>query len=81
MLYGIPIVMKETNYKEILADFWEASGKEINHSKSMIYFFNMNIVFQRNLSNILGFERKTLPTKYLVLEILRGGGESILSPF
>jgi len=31
----------------------------------MIYFFNMNIEIQRNLSNILGFEKKTLPTKYL----------------
>jgi hypothetical protein len=31
----------------------------------MIYFFNTNPAIQRNLANILGFERKTLPTKYL----------------
>jgi len=31
----------------------------------MIYFFNMNIAVQRNMSDILGFERKTFPTKYL----------------
>jgi hypothetical protein len=31
----------------------------------MIFFFNTHIVVQRNLANILGFERKTLPTKYL----------------
>ena len=31
----------------------------------MIFFFNTNPVIQRNLASILGFERKTLPTKYL----------------
>jgi hypothetical protein len=31
----------------------------------MIYFFNTNPAIQRNLANILGFERKTLPMKYL----------------
>jgi hypothetical protein len=36
----------------------------------MIYFFNTNIVVQRNLSNILGFERKTLPTKYLGVPLM-----------
>jgi hypothetical protein len=38
---------------------------EINDSKSMIYFFNTNLAIQRNLANILGFEHKMLPTKYL----------------
>jgi hypothetical protein len=31
----------------------------------MIYFFNTNPAIQSNLANILGFERKTLPMKYL----------------
>jgi hypothetical protein len=31
----------------------------------MIFFFNTNPAIQRNLTNILGFERKTLPAKYL----------------
>jgi hypothetical protein len=52
-------------YKRILEEFGEASGAEINHSKSMIYFFNTNPTIQMSLANILGFERKTLPTKYL----------------
>jgi hypothetical protein len=65
MLHGIPTVKEARAYKKILVDFGEASGTEINHSKSMIYFFNTNIGVQRNLSNIMGFERKTLPTKYL----------------
>jgi hypothetical protein len=65
LLHGIPTVKEEKSYKIILEEFGEASGAEINHSKSMIFFFNTNPAIQRNLANILGFERKSLPTKYL----------------
>ena len=65
LLHGTPIVNESKSYKIILEEFGEASGVEINHSKSMIYFFNTNPAIQRNLANILGFERKTLPTTYL----------------
>ena len=65
LLHGIATVKEEKTYKRILEDFGEASGAKINHSKSMIYFFDTNLAIQRNLANILGFERKTLPTKYL----------------
>jgi hypothetical protein len=36
----------------------------------MRYFFNTNLAIQRNLANILGFERKTLPTKYLGIPLM-----------
>jgi hypothetical protein len=65
LLHGTPMVKEAKAYKRILEEFGEASRAEINHSKSMIYFFNTNPSIQRNLANILGFERKTLPTKYL----------------
>jgi hypothetical protein len=65
LFHGKPTVKEAKAYKIILEYFWEASGVEINHSKSMIYFFNTNPAIQRNLANILGFERKMLPTKYL----------------
>jgi hypothetical protein len=65
LLHGIPTVKEEKTFQRILEEFGEASGAEINHSKSMIYFFNTNPAIQRTLANILGFERKTLPTKYL----------------
>jgi hypothetical protein len=42
LLHGIPMVKEEKTYKRILEEFWEASGAEINHSKSMIFFFNTN---------------------------------------
>jgi len=65
LLHGTPTVKESKSYKIILEYFGEASGAEINHSKSMIYFFNTNPAIQRNLENILGFEHKILPTKYL----------------
>eukprot|EP00253_Pinus_taeda_P017157 PITA_17157 len=40
-------------------------GMEVNLSKSKIFFFNINIAIQRNISRILGFQRETLPSKYL----------------
>jgi hypothetical protein len=36
----------------------------------MIYFFNTKPAIQRNLANILGFEHKTLPTKYLRIPLM-----------
>jgi hypothetical protein len=70
LLHGTPTVKEAKAYKRILEDFGEALGEEINHSKSMIYLFNTNPTIQRNLSNILGFERKTLPTKYLGIPLM-----------
>jgi hypothetical protein len=59
------MVKEEKTFKRILEEFREASRDEINHSKSMIYFFNTKPAIQRNLANGLGFECKILPTKYL----------------
>jgi hypothetical protein len=70
LLHGTPMVKEEKAYKIILEEFGEASGAEINHSKSMIYFFNTNPAIQRNLENILGFERKMLPMKYLGIPLM-----------
>jgi hypothetical protein len=64
------MIKEEKAYKSILEDFGEASWEEINHSKSMIYFFNTNPAIQKNLANILGFEHKMLPTKYLGIPLM-----------
>ena len=66
----MPTVKEAKSYKQILDKFREASGVEINQSKSMIFFFNTNPAIQRNLANILGFERKALPTKYLGIPLI-----------
>jgi hypothetical protein len=70
LLHGTPMVKESKAFKIILEDFGEASGVEINHSKSMIYFFNTNPTIQCNLANIQGFERKMLPTKYLGIPLM-----------
>jgi hypothetical protein len=64
------MVKESKTYKIILEEFGEASGAEINHSKSMIYFFNTNPAIQRNLTHILGFEHRTFPTKYLGIPLM-----------
>jgi hypothetical protein len=70
LLHGTPTIKEEKSYKIILEYFGEASRAKINQSKSMIYFFNTNPAIQRNLTNILGFERKMLPTKYLGIPLM-----------
>lgn len=65
MLQGIPTVKEDLAYKQILNDFAMASGMEVNLSNSKIFFFNTNISIQRNISRILGFQRESLPSKYL----------------
>jgi hypothetical protein len=39
LLHGTPMVKEAKAYKIILKDFGKASRVEINHSKSMIFFF------------------------------------------
>eukprot|EP00253_Pinus_taeda_P012543 PITA_12543 len=65
MLQGIPTVKEALAYKQILDDFAKAIGMEVNLTKSKVFFFNTHIAIQRNVSRILGFQRQSLPSKYL----------------
>jgi len=65
LLQGVPIVKEALAYKQILNYFSLASGMKVNLSKSKIFFFSTNIAIQRNISRILGFQRDSLPFKYL----------------
>eukprot|EP00253_Pinus_taeda_P017934 PITA_17934 len=65
MQQGIPIVKEALAYNKILKEFSTATGMEVNLSKSKISFLNTSIAIQRNISRILGFQRDSLPTKYL----------------
>eukprot|EP00253_Pinus_taeda_P024711 PITA_24711 len=65
MLQGVPTVKEATAYKQIMNVFTMATGMGVNLSKSKIFFFNTNIAIQRNISRILGFQRDSLPSKYL----------------
>eukprot|EP00253_Pinus_taeda_P029995 PITA_29995 len=63
MLHGTPTVKEALAYRGILDLFSQASGMEINFSKSTIFFFNTHPAVQAHLS--LGFRIGSLPSKYL----------------
>jgi len=65
MLHGLPTIKEALGFKKILNLFCEASGMEINLSKSTIFFFNTHLAIQKNLFRILGFRKGNLPSKYL----------------
>eukprot|EP00253_Pinus_taeda_P036043 PITA_36043 len=65
LLHGTPTVKEALAFKSILILFNKASGMEINHAKSKIFFFNTHLAIQKHLSSILGFKRGNLPSKYL----------------
>ena len=65
MLREIPKVNEASAYNQTVKEFAMATGMEVNLSKSKIFFLNTNISIQRNISRILGFQRDSLPTKYL----------------
>eukprot|EP00253_Pinus_taeda_P007377 PITA_07377 len=65
MLHGTPTVKEAVAYRGILDLFSQASGMEINFSKSTIFFFNTHPVVQAHLSQLLGFRIGSLPLKYL----------------
>jgi len=70
MLQGLPTVQEASNYKRILNIFSSASGMEVNLAKSNFFFFNTNIAIQKNISIILGFQRDSLPSKYLGVPLM-----------
>jgi len=65
MLHGTPIVTESKAFKQILSEFAREVGTEVSLTKSNIFFFNTDISIQINLSRILGFQRESLPVKYL----------------
>eukprot|EP00253_Pinus_taeda_P029227 PITA_29227 len=65
MLHGTPTVKEAVAYREILDLFSQASGMEINFSKSTILFFNTHPAVQSHLAMVLGFRISSLPSKYL----------------
>lgn len=69
MLMGTPTVKGARTFNKVLSTFMEASGMEINITKSKLFVFNTSIPMQRNLSKILKIQRKSLPTKYLSIPL------------
>ena len=62
ILMGTSTVKEARGIKEGMDKFLEASGLEINKTKSQVYFFNIK---RMNILIILGFLEGRLPSKYL----------------
>ena len=65
MFQGTPIVKEAKAFKQILSEFSRVAGTKVSLTKSNIFVFNTDISIQINLSRILGFQRESLPVKYL----------------
>jgi hypothetical protein len=70
LLMGSPTAWEGNSLKEILQTFSDASGLECNKDKSQIFFFNTPPSIQRHISDILGFNRSSLPSKYLGIPLI-----------
>ena len=62
---GTSTVKEARGIKEGMDTFLEASGLEINKTKSQVYFFNTPKITRRNILRILGFFEGGIPSKYL----------------
>jgi hypothetical protein len=70
LMMGSPTVQEALTILSIINTFCEASGMDINKDKSQIFFFNTLLSIQLHISDILGFTRSSLPSKYLGIPLL-----------
>jgi hypothetical protein len=69
-MMGATTAREASTIHEILTDFSATSGININSGKSQIFFFNTPDAIQNHLSNILGYHRSSLPSKYLGVPLI-----------
>jgi hypothetical protein len=86
LLMGSPTVREANSILDILQTFSDASGLDCNKDKSQIFFFNTPLPIQRHISGILGFNRSSLPSKYLGIPLIdnalrNSSWEHLLSSF
>eukprot|EP00253_Pinus_taeda_P017298 PITA_17298 len=65
MLYGYPSAQEDSYLKSLLNDFSEASGTQVNNSKSQIFFFHTPPSVKSAVSRILRFQTTSLTSTYL----------------
>jgi hypothetical protein len=86
LLMGMSTAREALCFRSIIDLFCEASGMEVNLSKSQVFFFNMPIEIQNHLTQILGFTRSVLPSVYLGIPLIDNplrntSWDSLLSSF
>jgi exonuclease III len=85
-IMGSPTAKEALSLKDILQLFSDASGLECNKDKSQIFFFNTPLPIQLHISELLGFNRSSLPSKYLGIPLIdsahkNSSWEHLLSTF
>eukprot|EP00253_Pinus_taeda_P006734 PITA_06734 len=65
ILYGYPLAQEASRLKSLLNDFSDASGTQVNSSKSQIFFLHTPPSVKSAVSCILGFQSASLPSTYL----------------
>jgi hypothetical protein len=86
LLMGTLAVCEANSLLSILQTFSNTSGLDCNKDKSQIFFFNTPPPIQRHVSNILGFNISSLPSKYLGIPLIdnalkNSSWEHLLSSF
>lgn len=69
MMYSQANLKEAKKLVEILAEFTNPSGTEVNKDKTEIIFFNTPMVAQAFLARTMGFRIGKLPTKYLGVQM------------
>jgi hypothetical protein len=85
-MMGSPTIHEAHTILSIIQTFCEASRMDINKDKSQIFFFNTPLSIQLHITEILGFTRSSLPSKYLGIPLLdkalrNNSWESLLTSF
>jgi hypothetical protein len=70
LMMGSPMVQEAQKILSIVQTFCDASGMDINEEKSQIFFFNTSMSIQLHITTILGFNRSSLPSKYMFFLII-----------
>jgi hypothetical protein len=86
LLMGSPTVREANSLLDILQTFSDASSLDCNKDKSQVFFFNTPPTIQCHISGILGFNRSSLPSKYLGIPLIdtalrNSSWEHLLSSF
>jgi hypothetical protein len=70
LMLSSPTIRESLHILNILQTFCTASGMDINKEKSQLFFFNTPLPVQLHITNILGFTRSSLPSKYLGIPLI-----------
>ena len=71
MMMGHASFREEKYSKHILKTFGDASRMSINNLKSQIFFLNTPILTQLRITKILGFQKRSLATKFLGAPLIK----------